>query len=105
MTAWIGGLKSGVGLLLDLGQVTQVGAVSVNLVGFGTSLELRSSTTLLPQGDDYTAIAKVVQAGTFVTLRPVAPTKARYLLIWLTSLPVDGNAYRGGIAEIHVYRD
>jgi len=100
----LGGLKSGVGLLLDLGQVTEVGAVSVNLVGFGTSLELRSSTTYQPQGDDYTPIAKAVQAGTFVTLRPVAPTRARYLLIWLTSLPADANAYRGGIAEIHVYR-
>jgi hypothetical protein len=101
----LGGLKTGVGLLLDLGQVTEVGAVSVNLVGYGTSLELRSSTTLQPQADDYTPIAKADNAGTFVTLRPVAATKARFLLIWLTSLPADGSRYRGGIAEIHVYRD
>jgi hypothetical protein len=101
----LGRLKSGVGLLLDLGQVTEVGAVSVNLVGLGTSLELRSATTFQPQGDDYTPIAKAEHAGSFVTLRPVAPTKARYLLIWLTSLPSDGSTYRGGIAEIHVYRN
>jgi len=104
-TADLGRLKSGVGLLLDLGQVTDVGAVSVTLVGLGTSLELRSSTTWQPQGDDYTPIAKVEHAGSFVTLRPVAATKARYLLIWLTSLPADGADFRGGIAEIHVYRD
>ena len=104
-TADLGRLKSGVGLLLDLGHVTDVGAVSVNLVGLGTSLELRSSTTWQPQGDDYTPIAKAEHAGSFVTLRPVAATRARYLLIWLTSLPADGSSYRAGIAEIHVYRD
>jgi hypothetical protein len=100
----LGGLKGGVGLLVDLGEVTDVGAVSVNLVGIGTSLELRASSTLAPQADDYTPIAKADDAGTFVTLRPVATTKTRYLLIWLTSLPPSNGGYRGGIAEIQVFR-
>jgi hypothetical protein len=102
----LGGLKPGVGLLIDLGRVTQVGAVSVHLVGLGTSLELRSSPTLSARSEDYQPIAGIVQAGSFVTLRPFAPATARYLLIWLTSLPPDstGTGYRGGISEIQVFR-
>ena len=31
------------------------------------------------------------------------PRSARYVLIWLTKLPLDGDVYRGRIAEVSIY--
>lgn len=101
----LGGLKPGVGLLLDLGSEQQVADVSVHLVGIGTSLELRAAKTFSTNADDYLPLAAARNAGTFVTLRPVSVATARYLLVWLTSLPPAGANYQGGIAEIEVFRN
>jgi hypothetical protein len=102
----LGGLKPGVGLLLDLGSAQEVGAVRLLLVGHGTSVELRASpTTYSASADGYLPIASADHVGALVTLRPQQPVKVRYLLIWLTSLPLapDGVNYQGGIAEIEVH--
>jgi len=37
-----------------------------------------------------------------VALRAPEPVQARYVLVWLTRLPADGDTFRGGIAEIQV---
>ena len=100
----LGGLKPGVGLLLDLGQEQRVATVSVHLVGLSTSLQLLASKTLSAAFDDYLPLARVDDAGSFATLRPAAPATARYLLIWLTSLPPAGNNFQGGIFEVEVTR-
>ncbi|MEU6113881.1 protein kinase family protein [Streptomyces sp. NPDC047117] len=99
-----GGLKSGVGLVLDLEKVQQVGSIKVDLLG-DTSLDFRAApedsgdapTTL----DGYKKIAS--GNGESVTLRAKEPIKTRYVLVWLTDLPLkdDGN-YRGQIKEIQV---
>ena len=100
----LGGLKPGVGLLLDLGREQRVATVSVHLVGLSTSLQLLASKTLSAAFDDYLPLARVDDAGSFATLRPAAPATARYLLIWLTSLPPAGNNFQGGIFEVEVTR-
>ena len=103
----LGGLKPGVGLLVDLGLSTEVGAVRLRLVGHGTSVELRAAAKRGAQADDYVTVAHADHVGVLVTLRPdEGPLRVRYLLIWLTSLPLapDGVDYQGGVAEIEVYR-
>ena len=36
-------------------------------------------------------------------VRPTEPLQARYLLVWLTSVPVaEGSRFRGAIAEVAV---
>ena len=100
----LGGLKPGVGLLLDLGKEQRVATVSVHLVGLSTSLQLLASKTLSAAFDDYLPLARIDDAGSFATLRPAAPAPARYLLIWLTSLPPAGNNFQGGIFEVEVTR-
>jgi hypothetical protein len=39
-------------------------------------------------------------------LKPTSPTKTRYVLVWLTSLPQesDGNGYRGEISEVTILK-
>ncbi|WP_328949476.1 serine/threonine protein kinase [Streptomyces sp. NBC_01220] len=102
-TADFGKLKDGVGVVLDLGKVQQVGAVDVTFLGGTTSVELRTATSAevpkLPTG-----FTKVAQgSGTKVALKPGEPVQARYLLVWLTNLPPsDSGNFRGKISDIKV---
>ncbi|WP_299529617.1 serine/threonine protein kinase [uncultured Streptomyces sp.] len=97
-----GGLKSGVGVVLDLGKVQQVGAVDVSFFGGDTSVELRTSdaSSYPSMPDGFTKVAQ--GTGTKVKLKPDEPVRARYLLVWLTELPGSGSAYRGKVSDIAV---
>jgi hypothetical protein len=97
------GLKTGVGLVLDLGSPHTVSTVSLDLEGRGTSIELAAADTVADDRDGYRTIAKAPGSGPMVTLRPSSPVTTRYLLVWLTELPrVGTNAYRAGITGITV---
>ncbi|MFD8231216.1 protein kinase family protein [Streptomyces sp. NPDC059696] len=102
-SADFGRLKSGVGVILDLGKVQEVGKVTVSFKG-ATSVELRAAgdATTQPQSlDGYEQVAQ--GSGTTVTLKPDESLKSRYVLVWLTKLPLteDGN-YRGRVVDIKV---
>ncbi|MGI5376721.1 protein kinase family protein [Streptomyces sp. CA-251387] len=100
-----GRLKSGVGVILDLGKVQQVGKVTVTFVG-NTSVELRAASgdtgTMPTSLDSYTKAAE--GSGESVTLKPGKSLKARYLLVWLTDLPrqVDDGKFRGRVVDVKV---
>ncbi len=101
----LGGLKSGVGLLLDLGSTTKVSAVRLTLIGSPTDLELLAA----PDGagkptstDGLTKVAARSGAGTKVDLTLDKPTSTRYLVVWLTSLPPVSGGFKGQIAEVSV---
>ena len=98
-----GGLKPGVGLLLDLGKPQDVGSVVVALQDSPTTVELLASTEdAEPTGTDgLESIAKGEATGTTVTLKPEEPTSARWLVVWLTAIP-DVGGFRGSVAEIKV---
>ncbi|WP_053755798.1 protein kinase family protein [Streptomyces sp. MMG1533] len=103
-SADFGRLKPGLGVILDLGKVQQVGKVTVSFVG-NTSVELRAASTDTGEQptsfDSYTKVAE--GSGTSVTLKPDESFESRYLLVWLTKLPQteDGN-FRGRVADIKV---
>jgi len=101
-----GGLKPGMGILIDLGEAKQVGAVKITVNQKGASVSLRGGdadpgaalvsdpTALIAADKD---IAKnFATIGTprdsfdgTVMLFPVPPDQAptRYLLVWITKLP------------------
>lgn len=107
----LGGLKPGVGLVVDLGQPVSVGSVKLTLQGTPTAVEI-----YIPQGDAATLttpdmstverwkqVANNGAASTSVTLKPASPVTTRFVLVYLTSLPkVDEGRYRAGIAEMEV---
>jgi hypothetical protein len=97
-----GGLKKGVGLVLDLGARKDVSSVTVTPVGAGTDLQVRLSDGQGTALGDYTKVA----TGTDVTGRTVLTfdkaTEGRYVLLWLTKLPAVEGGFRGQLAEVTV---
>jgi hypothetical protein len=95
------GLKTGVGLRLDLGSPQEVSAVDLTFVGAPSEVSLYLSDDDTPgvAGQDpvATVTAKEQQR---VTLDE--PTTGRYLTVWFTSLPAAEGGYRGEIAEVVV---
>jgi hypothetical protein len=100
-SASFGGLKTGVGLLLDLGSVRTVRSVEVDFTAPGAKVQLRVSRTLPSTAPDGQLVASSA-AGTTATLTPGKPVATRYVLVWLTQLPEDGDGYRVGISEIRL---
>jgi len=105
----LGGLKDGVGLLVDLGADKQVSGVEVSFGALPTRYQLWAApagTTAAPT--DLTGLTKLT--GDFakddtseVDVEP--PVTTRYVLVWLTSLPEEApgsGLYRGVIRDIAV---
>ena len=77
--------------------------------GEPTAVELRvpaaASPDSAPMGSakQWSVVANNAAAGTNVVLTPSGDVSSRFVLVYLTKLPkVDGNKYRGGIAEVEV---
>jgi putative peptidoglycan lipid II flippase len=101
----LGGLKAGVGLLIDLGSQQQVRAVDVTLIGQPTALSLLvapgvDQVPALPS--DFDTAASYQGTNTQVELTPTQPVTTRYLVVWLTSLPPAPGGYQGAVAEVSV---
>jgi hypothetical protein len=101
-TATFGGLKQGVGLLLDLGKLNDLHTVQVGFSAPGAAVELRVSQDTPTDAAGMQTVAAASAGPQVTSLTPTAGTKARYVLIWITSLPKDGSGYRVGISELRV---
>ena len=98
-TPGFAGLKTGTGLLVDMGHTVTVASVRVSLgARSGASLQLRAGAKPVPRW--LPQVASAAPAGGTVQFRPGAPVHVRYLLIWFTKLP-PGNA---GHYQASVYR-
>jgi serine/threonine protein kinase len=104
-----GGIKSGMGVVVDLGKSTKVKQVVVNLSAPGTSLELRGSQARGTAIDSYQALGQPAQSApaevSFVLPHAV---NVRYLVLWITELPrtaAGPNPYQVGVRDIKVYGD
>ncbi len=102
----LGGLKDGVGLMVDLGSDVEAQSVSIRFKGEPTSFEVyaapagvNESPESIEQLDKVATQADASQRAT-IELDP-APT-TRYLLVWLTKLPEVSGGFRGEITDITV---
>lgn len=102
----LGGLKSGVGLMLDLGSDQQVGSLSVQLGQAGTSFSVYAApegVTAPPSGPDaMQQVASATDAGQRATVELEDAPTTRFVLLWLTSLPAVPDGYRGEVAEVQL---
>lgn len=95
MTDWyatsaFGDLKQGTGLLLDMGHTVTITTVRVDLGQTpGAALELQAGAQ--PAVGGFRTLAVRQDVGGAVTLTAAKPVQARYVLLWFTKLPPDGN--------------
>jgi len=95
-----GGLKDGVGLLVDLGAVTPVTAAQVVVAEPGLTVELRGGATASDDPAAFRVLASGRADGPRLDLVPPAGTSHRYYLLWITQLaPADGRA-SAAVAEL-----
>ena len=101
-TAEFGDLKSGTGLLLDMGHPVTVSSVQVSLLSHsGAGLSLRAGNT--PDQAHLTQVASASDAGGTVPFHLSTPVRARYLLVWFTKLPPDNaGTYQASVYKITV---
>jgi hypothetical protein len=84
-----GDLKTGTGLLLDMGRTITVTTVRLTLGGLpGANLELRVGA--VPEFSALPVAATATDAGDLLSLPLTTPARARYILLWFTRLPPDG---------------
>jgi hypothetical protein len=101
-SATFGGLKPGVGLLLDLGKVTELHDVQVGFSAAGANVELRISQDVPTDLSSTLAVAASTTGAQVASLKPTPGTRARYVVVWITSLPKDGSGYRVGVSELRI---
>jgi hypothetical protein len=98
-----GGIKDGVGLVLDLGSRQSVVSVRVSLLGDATDLQVRLADEEGQALDDYDQVGEASDASGNETVTLDDPTEARYVLIWLTKIPqADDGGFRGEISDVVV---
>jgi hypothetical protein len=102
-SARFGQLKSGVGLLLDMGKEVRISDVKVTLPApTGSVLQLRTGDTETLSGLD--VVDKDTDTDGTITFHPSSPVQGRYLLLWFTKLAPDGSGqFRGKISDVVVH--
>ena len=100
----LGGLKPGVGIWLDLGDALEVAEVQVSMTTAGASFTVYAGDAPPEAGvspDDWgSAVASIDDADEQTTAMVDEPTEARVWLLWLTSLPPEGDQFRAVVAEV-----
>jgi len=100
------GIKTGIGLVVDLGESREVSRV--DLATLGTTGASPMAVAYYLTDDDPTAVAELTPAATGEVaddrLRTTLdePTSGQYLIVWITSLPPVGGDFLAEIAEIEV---
>ncbi len=97
------GLKTGVGLTVDLGKSGPVTRVDLTFVGTPTRFEVFVTDSAPTSLDGLTASASATASETEhqITLEPAVT--GRFVTVWMTGLPQVEGGYRGEIAEIVVF--
>lgn len=96
------GLKTGVGLLVDLGGSYEVDQVVLRFLGAPTAASIFVTDTAPLDLRGMSPVASGRAAGETLRLRPAQPPQGRYLVVWLTELPPVDGGYRGAVAEVEV---
>jgi len=97
-----GGLKTGVGLVVDLGASHRVSEVVLQLVGAPTSYSLYVTDHAPTAVKDLEPVATETAPGPHSKAVLGTPATGRYVTVWLTSIPAADGGFRGGIAEVSV---
>lgn len=97
-TPEFGNLKKGTGLLLDMGKSVTAGSVQLDLGSqLGAAIQMRVGDTAALA--DLSTVATATDVGGTVQLSAVTRASGRYVLVWFTALPPNGQ----GEYQVNVY--
>ena len=94
--------KSGVGLVLDAGEVKEVAGAQLSFATGGSDVQLMvapDSDDIPDAVDEWQTAATRQGADKDLEVVFDAPARTRYVLVWFTRLPQTGNTFEDGIAE------
>jgi hypothetical protein len=93
-------LKSGTGLLLDMGRTVTITSMLIDLSPYrGANLQIRLGGT----PSDLRVAARADNVGGTVRLKLSSALQARYVLIWFTLLPPNGaGMYQESVSRVVV---
>ena len=98
-----GGIKSGVGLVIDLGAAHRVSRVDLTFARPGATLSLYVADAAPTSADGLGSPAATATAGQGTTQVPLkTPVTGRFVTLWLTSLPPVAGGYRAELDEVAV---
>ena len=98
-SAAFGGLKPGVGLVVDLGRPATVERVDLAMANAGGQVELRVGNRLTDEPSALRTVASEA-GGKRVRLTSPPGTTGRYWLVWFTELPPAGSGFRAEVQEL-----
>lgn len=103
-SARLGGLKDGVGLVLDLGGPREVDSLRVRLGGtssFSIYASRANAARLPTRLTGLRRVARLDRSGADATVSFPSGTLTRYVVVWLRSVPeVEPGSFRGEIREV-----
>jgi hypothetical protein len=100
-----GGLKTGVGLVLDLGAAHDVTEVDLSTVGSPTRVQIYLAARRPVNLQGLQPAGEATISGTHGVVRLDPAVGGRFVVVWLTSLPAVPGGFRGEIAEAVVKGD
>ncbi|GAB3210698.1 hypothetical protein SAMN02745673_02716 [Marinactinospora thermotolerans DSM 45154] len=96
-----GNLKSGVGLIIDMGASVEIHEANLQLGGGPYSVHLRVGDA--PEESALTTVSEQAGASGEVNIKLDDPAQGRYVVVWFTApLPSDGGEYRGTVNEVEL---
>ncbi|MDJ1131662.1 hypothetical protein [Streptomyces iconiensis] len=99
-----GNLKSGAGVIYDLGKSQQVSKLKADFIGKTSASFYAAPKGASSMPTTLDGFKKVTSgSGDHLNLKAKKPVKTRFVLLWLTKLPLtnEGN-YRGRVTEVQV---
>ncbi|MGY2701188.1 MULTISPECIES: protein kinase family protein [unclassified Nocardioides] len=97
------GLKTGVGLVLDLGKAHDVSAVDLTFLGGPTGYSLYVTDQPPTAVKGLTPVATGTSADDGHARSDLdSPVSGRFVTVWLTSIPAVDGGFRGQVAEVTV---
>jgi putative peptidoglycan lipid II flippase len=97
-----GGLKDGVGLILNFGKPVTPSSVTISTLTPGTTIEIRSAGSANPDLASTQVLGSATLQGDPVTISLTNAPSSQYLLVWVTKLAPYGKQWQSNIAEITV---
>jgi serine/threonine protein kinase len=101
-SADFGGLKSGVGLRLQISSTAAVKTVAIRFADPGVAASLYAGTDAVSQGQSK-PLATTSSAPTEWRVVLPSPVNAQTWMIWITRLVPDSGGYRAGVANVDFY--